>query len=194
METIEEQRTRNREQRRAHRAGCPQLACWGPWILDSDPDSMALYEEEHGMRIGLWWPADNTKVTQPALTTVAFLVHVQRWGSRFTSGLLNAYTDIYGLTDYEPALSKMRFTRRQLQQQVQEAIGNPRNLRHVWSLADADRHSRSANELYYAAEQARTEQQASVNDDAPVGADFGDGAGDPVRRPGRGPARPPSRG
>jgi hypothetical protein len=127
---------------RVHENRCPQRGlCWGPWILDSDTDSICLYEEQSGtgMRIGLWPGGPPAAKFNPALEAMAFLVHIQWAGPWFTSGLLNAYSSIYGLTGYEPALAEMACKKADIKGMVAKAVSDPVNLWHVWSLADTER-------------------------------------------------------
>lgn len=102
---------------------------------------MTLYEEESGsgMRIGLWPGGPPSERFSPPLEALAFLVHIVWAGPRFTSGLLNAYTSIYGLTDYEPTLAKMTCRKADIKAAVAKAVSDPVNLWHVWSLTDTER-------------------------------------------------------
>jgi hypothetical protein len=106
------------------------------------------------MRIGVWWPDADPKhperdgrTMNAPLVSLAFLVHVQWAGRRFTSGLLNAYASIYGLTDYEPTLAKMQYSKAAVRRMVRAAIDNPVNYRHIRSLSDVERARRAQNTL-----------------------------------------------
>lgn len=167
---------------------CPQgHRCWGPWVLDSDTTDPTLYDrgDAHHARIPLVRGIEaGEKTMNAAVEALAFLVHFQWAGPRVTAGLLNAYTAVYGLTDYDPQLAALRLTAAQVRKLARAAVDDPANVLHVHSLADVEREDAHREEL---ARRAEAREQAAAR------AAAGQQPGAP-KRARRAPAAPPRDG